>query len=97
MTMRGFLELFKLALEGVAQKVGYNRASKSLWTTSAPTGYQYHRGSPTPPTFKQEHQVGTFLPKAGSEKVFYKRSFLRTRQIGANPEKSDLVNFRGPD
>ena len=22
---------------------------------------------------------------------------LRTRRIGANPEKSDLVNFRGPD
>ena len=24
-------------------------------------------------------------------------SFVRTRQISANPEKSDLVNFRGPD
>ena len=22
---------------------------------------------------------------------------IRTRRIGANPEKSDLVNFRGPD
>ena len=22
---------------------------------------------------------------------------IRTRQIGANPEKSDLLNFRGPD
>ena len=23
--------------------------------------------------------------------------WIRTRRIGANPEKSDLVNFRGPD
>ena len=28
---------------------------------------------------------------------FFWRSFFRTRRIGANPEKSDLVNFRGPD
>ena len=25
------------------------------------------------------------------------RALIRTRRIGANPEKSDLVNFRGPD
>ena len=29
------------------------------------------------------------VPKCGCSK-------LRTRRIGANPEKSDLVNFRGP-
>ena len=31
-----------------------------------------------------------------SKKVF-RRKKVRTRRIGANPEKSDLVNFRGPD
>ena len=28
---------------------------------------------------------------------FSKTQFIRTRRIVANPEKSDLVNFRGPD
>ena len=26
-----------------------------------------------------------------------KQPQIRTRRIGANPEKSDLLNFRGPD
>ena len=30
-------------------------------------------------------------------KGFPNPGFLRTKRIGANPEKSDLVNFRGPD
>ena len=31
------------------------------------------------------------------KKTVYHEQHIRARRIGANPEKSDLINFRGPD
>ena len=39
-------------------------------------------------------KVQTLLGRAPKGKI---RSKFGTRWIGANPEKSDLVNLRGPD
>ena len=67
---------------------------------------------PTGPTkFAQKQVSRIFLPKLEffSETKLYGQKMsqllncfgvhykLRTRRIGANPEKSDLLNFRGPD